>query len=778
MRTLVGYACVALGILLAAWRLQTPAPVPADAPASVFSAARAFADIRVIARRPHPVGSAEHDVVRDYLVGRLERLGLAPQIRFDRSITVNPDGGTIIAPVANIVATLPGKNRGKPALFLMSHYDTVPNSPGAADDTAGIATALEIARALKAGPRLERDAIFVFTDAEELGMMGAAVFFERDPLARRGGAAINFEARGDAGLASMFETGPSNADTVAIYAAGAKRPDANSLSRVVYKHMPNGTDFTLAAKRGLAGLNFAFIGDEAAYHSPLATPAHLNLGSVQHMGDQALGAARGIAAAMPQQKADAVYFDVFGFFLIQYSFVIGWVLLLVAAALAIYAIWKARAPVSWGRGFAGALLLLLAPALLLWTAGRWFEGIDHFQRLAHFDFLLAGAASLAVGSAGLAAAAVENGRGRLVLMIGAVAAAALSCLAGFDWVSCGLAACVLLLAWASVRRTARPAALWQAALIVVLLLATALQLFVPEAAFALTWPLLAAALVAAVRFGSSDGHPAVAVFAVVAAFVVAAQAAVSGAAIFTAVGVDMPVTMMLPLLAALPVLLLLPGQVRHSLWTHAVVIAAGVALFGYGRLAPPTAEQPSPGMVRHVQDLDNGKAYRVAGFDTLDEWTRAALGDGKPRFEPLPWTGTTRWWWTPVKAATVPLSTIDVRSEGSRLLVAVKAAPGAYLARLEVRPAERLTHGAVDGRALKGDLKPGEWNQMRFYAPGPEGFAWGFDAPAHGKLEIRLTTTYLDWPKDAPPLPAMPANRMAFGTSGGTQTITGRTWQW
>jgi hypothetical protein len=24
----------------------------------------------------------------------------------------------------------------------------------------------------------------------------------------------------------------------------------------------------------------------------------------------------------------------------------------------------------------------------------------------------------------------------------------------------------------------------------------------------------------------------------------------------------------------------------------------------------------------------------------------------------------------------------------------------------------------------------------------------------------------------------MPANRMAFGTSGGTQTITGRTWQW
>jgi hypothetical protein len=320
--------------------------------------------------------------------------------------------------------------------------------------------------------------------------------------------------------------------------------------------------------------------------------------------------------------------------------------------------------------------------------------------------------------------------------------------------------------------------LWQAALIVVLLLATALQLFVPEAAFALTWPLLAAACIAAVRFGSSDDRPAVTVFAVVAAVVVLAQTAMSGASIFTAVGVDMPVVMMLPLLSVLPVLLLLPGDGRHSLWTHAVVIAAGVVLFGYGRLAPPTAERPSPSMVRHAQDLDSGKAYRVAGFDTLDDWTRAALGGGKPRFEPLPWTGTTRWRWAPVKAASVPLSTIAVRREGGHLLVAVKAAPGAYLALLEIRPTARLTHGAVDDRALKGDLKSGKWNQMRFYAPGAEGFAWGFDAPAHGKLEIRLTTTYLDWPKDAPPLPAMPANRMAFGTSGGTQTITGRSWRW
>jgi hypothetical protein len=41
-----------------------------------FSAERAMRHVEVIARRPHPAGSAAHDTVRDHLATQLEPLGM------------------------------------------------------------------------------------------------------------------------------------------------------------------------------------------------------------------------------------------------------------------------------------------------------------------------------------------------------------------------------------------------------------------------------------------------------------------------------------------------------------------------------------------------------------------------------------------------------------------------------------------------------------------------------------------------------------------------------
>ena len=729
-----GYVVIVLAVLVAAWRLQTPTPAPIDAPAASFSASRAFADISVIAQHPHPVGTADHDRVRDYLVRRLSAMGLAPQLRSALSTTNSWRGQTTIAPVTNIAAILKGKDHNMPALLVMSHYDSVPNSPGAADDSAGVAAALEIARAMKSGPQPERDVVFLITDGEELGLMGATAFFERDPLARHVGVVINFEARGDAGLAAMFETGPMNAGTVAMYAAAAPRPSANSLSRAIYKSMPNGSDFTLAVKRGLPGLNFAFIGDESAYHSPLATPAHLDLGSVQHMGDQALGAARAFAAEMPEQKADAVYSDILGFFLIQYSFAVGWVLFALTALLTFYAIWAAwrlERP-SWWRGIAGTLLILLLPALLLGLAGYSFEGIDHFQRLSHFGFLLAGVAALAIGSIALIAALFT-------------------------------------------RPASRPPALWQTMLLLLLLLAGLAQTFLPEAAFMLVWPLLVASLVAAVRFGLCRGAYGLplTVVTVLAALIVFAQTAYVGAFLFTAVGVDLPAVLVLPLLSVVPLLLLLSDSRPLPRWTHAVVIAAGMALFAYGRLAPPTPERPSPSIVRYVRDLDGGKAYQVAAFDALDPWAKAALGS--PRFSALPWSDGVKYWWAPAKLATVPPSSLAIERDGAQLRIRVGTAPGVFSAVVAIRSSEALAPSRFDGAKIEA-LPVGGKHDVRYFAPSPGDHIWVLDAPRRGSIDVKLTTT-LDWPKDAAKLPPMPADRMAFGTSGGTQTVLKRTWR-
>ena len=50
------------------------------------------------------------------------------------------------------MARVRGRDAGKPAVLLACHYDSVAAGPGAADDGAGVATTLEVARALTSGP--------------------------------------------------------------------------------------------------------------------------------------------------------------------------------------------------------------------------------------------------------------------------------------------------------------------------------------------------------------------------------------------------------------------------------------------------------------------------------------------------------------------------------------------------------------------------------------------------------------------------------------------------
>jgi Zn-dependent M28 family amino/carboxypeptidase len=77
---------------------------------------------------------------------------------------------------------------------LNAHYDSVATGLGASDDTSGVATLLETARALRAsGRRLANDVIFLFTDGEEQGWMGATAFVEEHPWAKDVGLALAFD---------------------------------------------------------------------------------------------------------------------------------------------------------------------------------------------------------------------------------------------------------------------------------------------------------------------------------------------------------------------------------------------------------------------------------------------------------------------------------------------------------------------------------------------------------------------------------------------------------
>src|SRR5215213_10044670 len=268
-----------------------PTAIGPDAAPSLFSSGRALVQLRSITQRPHPVGSLEHDVVRDYILREISAEGLTPSVQ--RTTAVNRRWGGILrtGTVQNLLARLEGTEPGK-AVLLVAHYDSWPQAFGASDDGAGVVTLLETLRALKAGSPLKNDVIFLFTDGEESGLLGAYAFMEEHPWSADVGVVFNFEARGSRGPSIMFETSEQNGWLIREFAKAAPHPVSHSLAYELYKLLPNDTDLTIFRNRGLAGLNFAYIDGLPSYHTQLDSVSELDERSLQHHGSYALALTR------------------------------------------------------------------------------------------------------------------------------------------------------------------------------------------------------------------------------------------------------------------------------------------------------------------------------------------------------------------------------------------------------------------------------------------------------------------------------------------------------
>ncbi|HSF43972.1 MAG TPA: M20/M25/M40 family metallo-hydrolase [Thermoanaerobaculia bacterium] len=375
---LVALVLLALVLVLANFRTQPPAPKPADASMQEFSAVRAREVLKTLLGdgAPHPTGSEANARVRERIVAHLRWLGFAPEVR--ESFVCNRFGSC--GQVANVVARLEGREPGK-AVLLMAHYDSVPAGPGVGDDLAGVAAILEVARILKAGPPPRHPVIFLLDDAEEAGLLGAEAFV-RSPDFSAVGVVVNLEGRGNSGPSLMFETSGQDGWTVPRFTSRASRPITSSLFVTIYDQMPNDTDLTLFKQRDVPGLNFAFVGNPLHYHSPLDTLENLSLESLQHHGDNALAAVRGLTeadlASPPPGKA--VFFDVLGAFVVLWP--AGWSLGLAALALVLVIV---AVVLGLRRGaFTGGALamgLLLLPGTLFLSGALAF-GIQTLLRAA------------------------------------------------------------------------------------------------------------------------------------------------------------------------------------------------------------------------------------------------------------------------------------------------------------------------------------------------------------------------------------------------------------
>jgi hypothetical protein len=326
-------------LLVLGWIYYTmmPQSVSSNESLSDFSTKKALVHIKNISKEPHFVGSKNHKVVANYLEKELQKLGLETTIQEGTTLS---DWGNLVKS-KNIIARIKGSNSTK-ALLLLSHYDSAPHSfsHGTSDDASGIATILEGIRAFLHNKTAHKnDIIILFSDAEELGLNGAALFVTKSKWTKDIGLALNFEARGTSGPSFMLmEVNKGNAALVKGFSeANPKYPVSNSLMYSIYKMLPNDTDLTVFREKGkIQGFNFAFIDNHFNYHTAQDNYSNVNPTTIAHQGTYLMPLLHYFSNAdltNLNSAEDYVYFNT-PFCFVSYPF--SWILPLWIGTLAVF----------------------------------------------------------------------------------------------------------------------------------------------------------------------------------------------------------------------------------------------------------------------------------------------------------------------------------------------------------------------------------------------------------------------------------------------------------
>ena len=597
-----------------------------------------------------PFGAPRPAPVRRTIVRRLRELGLEVHVR--TADVVSATNSRVAGTVRNVVARLPGTVALR-SVLLVSHYDSVPVAPGAADDGSGVVTLLETARALAAGPRPRNDVVFLFTDGEERGLLGSRAFMYEDPWAFGVGLLLNFDSPGASSPVLMYQTSRGNGLLVSEPLRAAPNPYSSSLMYEVSRRVPVESDFRPFAGAGMPGMNFGALDGPAHDHTGYDSLASFDPASLQHEGETALALARHFGALdlWDLHRPDLVYFNAVDSVGVSYSQ--RWVLPFVGLATALFAAAvavAARRRLLTVRGLSLSVLgtaAALAVALLLMAIGWGMYRTAYEQRVW--------------SETGV----VISDLYRVGLVL--------------------LCAAVIVAAYFALLRGLRPWDLAVVALAWWLCLAVAVGLTVPGASYLLTWPLAGAGL--GLLGAALLGDRALSGFAGVA---VTMAGAAPG----------------LLLMSASTWLLLMSAGLKDG----ATVIAVGgaVVLMLVGSTVAFDAEHPSFTSIYYRQDARGDAAWQT--LDRVDAWTTQFLPDrprqvrGSGYFPEMGVRTTVAQAAPPLRLAPPVLRVLSDKTVGDTRTVTVllRSRRGAAVLSLLVQSVVGRLTATVDGRALWG----------------------------------------------------------------------------
>ncbi|NBB52777.1 M28 family peptidase [Rhizobium sp. CRIBSB] len=168
------------------------APSAPVAPSAASAYGQLLDDLRILSAdemQGRDTGAPGGELARNYIVGRLEALGVAAPM-VGRLQPWEMQGrtreGAKTFNGVNIIGLIPGTRVPDRYIVVTAHYDHVGVNDGqvfngADDNASGVATMLELAAQLKASAP-EHSVLIVALDGEERGLLGAKHFVEAPPV--------------------------------------------------------------------------------------------------------------------------------------------------------------------------------------------------------------------------------------------------------------------------------------------------------------------------------------------------------------------------------------------------------------------------------------------------------------------------------------------------------------------------------------------------------------------------------------------------------------------
>jgi len=374
-RVLGLWIAVVLCLFIGIFPILAPRAPTGDDPGAI-SVDRALEHVEFIAREPHVMGTPEIERVREYLIETLTETGLEPEtLTIEAPDYFGDPAGTV--DIVDVFVRIPGTGDGRAILF-MAHYDTVPTTSGANDNSAAVAALLEVARILATGSPPPNDVIILFTDGEEpTPRFGAWGFAEFHPWFDDVALAVNLEGIAMAGPTMLVEMSGPRGELISRLANAVDDPVAYSFMTQTADLIGGAaTDFDVFRDRDVPGYNFTYMRGTSIYHTPRDSVANLNVNGLAHHGSIVLGIARYFGS--PEVGAagadDAVFFTVPFRFVVRYSTTAAIVSLVAALLVLAGALWTriTRSGSSVRALVSGLGLVLLAAfvsvlvATLLW----------------------------------------------------------------------------------------------------------------------------------------------------------------------------------------------------------------------------------------------------------------------------------------------------------------------------------------------------------------------------------------------------------------------------